>query len=153
MSSRSLVAIEARTPTQAPTRPGLALATATNAAITKYPVAELLGSSELCYKQSMVRFLPAEEDFSDSDSSHSPSSTNGGAGNLNAILGRIQILTTQGHLESAEPAVTSLVEARSQSGVIDQEAAEDCERRRFWSHHGVEVIGKVAWRVLGVEPD
>ena len=49
-----------------------------------------------------------------------------------SLLSRIQIITTQGHPEFTEPIVTSLVEARSQSGVIDQEAAKDCEGKLIW---------------------
>lgn len=105
--------------------------------------------------------LPLSSESHSTSSSDSSSLANdegaasaGGEGAASGnLLSRIQIITTQGHPEFTEPIVTSLVEARSQSGVIDQEAAKDCERRRFWPHHGVEVIGKAVWRVLGVEAD
>ena len=94
---------------------------------------ELLGSTELSPNQGMVRFLPSS--------------------NTQELFASIQIITTQGHPEFTEPIVTSLVEARSESGVIDAQAAKDCQRRRFWRNDGVDVIGRVVWRVLGVTGD
>lgn len=96
---------------------------------------ELLGSTELSPNQGMVRFLPSSP-----DNTHGP-------------FASIQIITTQGHPEFTEPIVTSLVEARSESGVIDVEAARDCERRRFWRNDGVDVIGRAVWGVMGISGD
>lgn len=96
---------------------------------------ELLGSTELSPNQGMVRFLPSYPDSTQD------------------LLSSIQIITTQGHPEFTEPIVTSLVEARSESGVIDAEAARDCERRRLWRNDGVGVIGRAVWGVLGVSGD
>ncbi|TEB29686.1 class I glutamine amidotransferase-like protein [Coprinellus micaceus] len=96
---------------------------------------ELLGSTELSPNQGMVRFLPSSPD------------------NTHGLFASIQIITTQGHPEFTEPIVTSLVETRSESGVIDVEAARDCERRRFWRNDGVDVIGRAVWGVLGISGD
>lgn len=92
---------------------------------------EILGSTSLSENQGMVRF-------------HSGSSPN--------ILDRIHIFTVQGHPEFTEPIVTSLVEARSESGVIDAAAAEDFQRRRLGLNDGIDVIGPVVWGILGVVP-
>lgn len=101
---------------------------------------ELLGSTQLSPNQGMVRFLPGK---SIPETASSPPQE---------LYDSIQILTTQGHPEFTEPIVTSLVEARSETGVIDAAAAKDCERRRFWRNDGVDTIGRVVWGVLGVTP-
>lgn len=61
---------------------------------------------------------------------------------------RIQILTVQGHPEFNESIVTSIIEQRAASGVIDAQAAEDAERRRLWDTDGGPRVGNVIWKVI-----
>jgi GMP synthase-like glutamine amidotransferase len=90
----------------------------------------LLGSSPISHNQGMVRF----------SSGANPSTP----------LPPIQIITIQGHPEFNEPIVTAIIEQRSRSGVISQEAAADAEARRFWKTDEVtvNVIGKAIWEIL-----
>lgn len=60
----------------------------------------------------------------------------------------IQVITIQGHPEFNDSIVTALIEQRSQSGIISQEAAADAEKRRFWKTDGVDIIGKAIWEIL-----
>lgn len=65
-------------------------------------------------------------------------------------IDNIQILTLQGHPEYLEGIVTRIVAVRKQAGIIDAATAADAERRRFWKHDGVNVLGKTIWAVLGI---
>jgi GMP synthase-like glutamine amidotransferase len=95
----------------------------------------ILASTPLTPNQGMVRFLPSIP-----QSTPLPSHT--------ATLPPIQILTLQGHPEFTESIVSSIVEQRAASGVIDAEAAKDSERRRFWKTDSLDVIGKVIWGAM-----
>lgn len=63
----------------------------------------------------------------------------------------IQIFTVQGHPEFTKSIVSKLVEAREEKGIIDKPTAEDSRRRADWRNDGISVIGKVMWKILGVE--
>lgn len=92
----------------------------------------LLGSTDICANQGMVRF------HSGSDPVEPVS------------LDQVHVITTQGHPEFDEPVVTSIIEARAQSGAIDAETAAESKERQYWPTHGIDVIGGVIWRILGV---
>ncbi|KAF9004613.1 class I glutamine amidotransferase-like protein [Cyathus striatus] len=88
------------------------------------PGFELLGGTGVSANQGMVKWRSGAEKKSLKD---------------------VHIITLQGHPEFTENIVSSLVEARSSSGVIDKEAAEDAEKRKHWRNDGVSVVGKVLW--------
>ncbi|KAF6752832.1 cytoplasmic protein [Ephemerocybe angulata] len=106
------------------------------------PGFDIIAATEVSPNQAMVRFKRSTSQALDSEST---------AETRQELFGRIHVLTMQGHPEFTEPIVSSIVEARSEAGVIDAEAAEDCVRRRFWRNDGVDVIGRVLWGVLGVQ--
>ncbi|KAH8823540.1 class I glutamine amidotransferase-like protein, partial [Flagelloscypha sp. PMI_526] len=85
----------------------------------------LLGTTPVCENQGFVTFYPGTE--------------------------KIHIFTVQGHPEFVNDLVKKLVQLRKSSGVIDVPTAEEFETRKDDEHHGVSVIGKVIWKVLGVE--
>ncbi|KAF8234514.1 class I glutamine amidotransferase-like protein [Tricholoma matsutake] len=93
----------------------------------------LLGSTPVTFNQGMVRFYtgtkPEEEG-----------------------LGNVQIFALQGHPEFDEGIMAGLVDFRLTNGIIDTDTAADFERRRKWPNHGIDVLGKAIWGVLGVTP-
>jgi len=91
------------------------------------PSFHLLASTPVSLIQGMVRF------------------SSGANPTTGTPLPPIHIITTQGHPEFNESVVTSLVEQRSQSGVITQEAAAEAQTRRFRKTDGVDIIGKAIW--------
>ncbi|KAI0075619.1 class I glutamine amidotransferase-like protein [Panus rudis PR-1116 ss-1] len=102
----------------------------------------LLGSTEVSHNQGFIRFVPgsrsaqsAQPDFSDPETWKD-----------------IQIFTVQGHPEFTRRIVDKIVDARSATGVIGKDVAEDARRRAEWRNDGVDVIGKVLWRIIGVNP-
>ncbi|KAJ6600813.1 class I glutamine amidotransferase-like protein [Mycena sp. CBHHK59/15] len=96
------------------------------------PTFHLLGSTDVSLNQGMVRFQSTDA---------SPSGIS---------LSDIHIFTVQGHPEFNEPIMTKMVEARSQSGIIDMVTAQDAVRRAAWRNDGVGVVGKTIWGLLGV---
>lgn len=60
----------------------------------------------------------------------------------------IQIITVQGHPEFTESVVSAIIEQRAASGVIDSEAAQDAEKRRYWKTDGIDVFGQILWDVI-----
>lgn len=92
------------------------------------PTFHLLASTPTSLNQGMVRFSSGAE----------PSTP----------LPPIQIITTQGHPEFNESIITAIIEQRSQSGAISQEAAAEAETRRFLKTDGVDIIGKAIWEIL-----
>ena len=92
------------------------------------PSFHLLGSSPVSLNHGMVRFSSGAD----------PSTP----------LPPIQIITIQGHPEFNESIVTAIIEQRSQSGAISQEAAADAETRRFLKTDGVDIIGKAIWKII-----
>lgn len=90
----------------------------------------LLGSTPVAYNQGMVLYASEEGRHGLTD---------------------IRILTVQGHPEFTKPIVNAIVEARSKSGVIGESTVEDYRKREDWRNDGVSVIGKVFWKILGVD--
>jgi hypothetical protein len=62
----------------------------------------------------------------------------------------VQIFSVQGHPEFNEGIMAGLVEFRSKNGIMDSETVADVERRRKWPNHGIDILGKAIWSVLGV---
>ena len=91
---------------------------------------ELLGSSTICYNQGFVRYGPTSGRRS---------------------LRDIQIFTVQGHPEFTRRIVDTVVDARATTGVFDQALVEDARSRAGWRNDGADVIGKVIWRIIGVD--
>ena len=91
---------------------------------------ELLGSSKICYNQGFVRYGPTTGERS---------------------LRDIQIFTVQGHPEFTRRIVDTVVDARAATGVFDQALVGDARSRADWRNDGVDVIGKVIWRIIGVD--
>ncbi|PPQ87070.1 hypothetical protein CVT25_000050 [Psilocybe cyanescens] len=60
----------------------------------------------------------------------------------------IHILTVQGHPEFTEPVVTSIIEQRAASGVINAQAVKDAEARRFVETNAGTIVGKAIWEVI-----
>ncbi|KAF9554793.1 class I glutamine amidotransferase-like protein [Agrocybe pediades] len=89
------------------------------------PKFQLLASTSLSPNQGMVRY-----------SETSPSA--------------IQIATVQGHPEFTEPIVTSIINQRAASGVIDAEALQTAEERRFVNTQddAVNKFGKFFWDII-----
>ena len=90
----------------------------------------LLASTSITPNQGFIQYS------SDAPSSPSPSD--------------IQIFTVQGHPEFTESIVSTVVDMRESTGVIDKETAADARRRAQWRNDGVDVIGKLIWKILGV---
>ncbi|KAG9219991.1 hypothetical protein CCMSSC00406_0006904 [Pleurotus cornucopiae] len=90
----------------------------------------LLGSTPVAHNQGMVQYASEEGRHGLTD---------------------IRILTVQGHPEFTKPIVNAIVEARSKSGVIGESTVEDYRKREDWRNDGVSVIGKVFWKILGVD--
>jgi hypothetical protein len=65
-------------------------------------------------------------------------------------VANVQIFAVQGHPEFDEGIMAGIVEFRLKSGVFDVDTAADAERRRKWPNHGIDVLGKAIWSVLGV---
>lgn len=95
------------------------------------PSFHLLGSTSITPNQGMVRLR---------DSAN--------PGNLTPE--DVQIFTVQGHPEFTERIVTKIIDARQGTGVIGGDVAEDGKRRVVLRNDGVDVVGNVIWRVLGV---
>ena len=91
---------------------------------------QLLASTSITPNQGFIRYLP------NAPPSPSPSD--------------IQIFTVQGHPEFTESIVSSVVDLRESTGVFDKDMAADARRRAQWRNDGVSVIGKLIWRILGV---
>jgi GMP synthase-like glutamine amidotransferase len=91
---------------------------------------ELLGSTDVCHNQGMVRYHP---------------DVSGGLANLSDI----QILTVQGHPEFTKSIVSKLVAIRADKGILAPELARDAIRRNELRNDGVGAIGGTVWRVLG----
>lgn len=101
------------------------------------PAFHLLGSTPTTLNQGMVGFdkdkeLPTE-----------------GSRPLGWSLRDIHIFTVQGHPEFTKDIVSKIVQVRSESGVLDEQMKADVLRREDWPHHGVNVVGRVIWGVLG----
>ena len=92
----------------------------------------LLGSTSVTPNQGFIRLAPSAPSSPDSKIDFKD----------------IQIFTVQGHPEFTKPIVSTVVEARSATGVIDKDTAEDYKRREDWPNDGVDVIGKVIWRIV-----
>ncbi|THH23061.1 hypothetical protein EUX98_g8117 [Antrodiella citrinella] len=63
----------------------------------------------------------------------------------------IQIFTVQGHPEFTKPIVSTIVDARSATGVIDQATAELARSRADWPNDGVDKLGKVIWGIMSAK--
>ncbi|KAI9457654.1 class I glutamine amidotransferase-like protein [Lactarius psammicola] len=96
------------------------------------PSFHLLGSTTITKNQGMVL-------FSDPDS---PLPT------VDAPIPQIHVITLQGHPEFTAEIVKEVVKARSESGAMDKETAENAWPRADWHNDGVGLIGKAIWRVL-----
>jgi GMP synthase-like glutamine amidotransferase len=94
------------------------------------PKFHLLGSTDKCLVQGIV--LPygsAAEVTSFSD---------------------IHILCLQGHPEFTTDIVQKVVDVREASGVLDAPTAQEARRRAVLEHDGVNVVGKVIWKLFGL---
>ncbi|KAF9524926.1 class I glutamine amidotransferase-like protein [Crepidotus variabilis] len=96
------------------------------------PNFHLLASTAITPNQGMVKFL-GNPPLDDKTSSNLPP---------------IQIITVQGHPEFTESVVSAIIEQRAASGVIDSEAAQDAEKRRYWKTDGIDVFGQILWDVI-----
>ena len=65
-------------------------------------------------------------------------------------LSDIHILCVQGHPEFTADIVLKLVDTREASGVFDGSTARDARHRAGLEHDGIEVIGKVIWKLFGL---
>lgn len=107
----------------------------------------LIGSTDLSSNQGFVKFQSPSPDSN-------PQS-----------LEQIHIITLQGHPEFTESIVSGIVRLRADAigadnvksyfgakGDLDGEEPSDKEGtgRRWWKNDGVDVVGKVFWRILGV---
>ena len=94
------------------------------------PGFDLLGSTDVCNNQGMVRYIsdvPARlEKLSD-----------------------IRILTVQGHPEFTKSIVVKVVGIRTDKGIFTPEFARDAIRRNELRNDGVEVIARAIWKILG----
>ena len=95
------------------------------------PGFELLGSTDGCYNEGMVRYI------------------SGAPGRL-AELSDIRILTVQGHPEFTKSIVSKVVGIRTDKGIFTPEFAQDAIRRNELRNDGVEVIARAIWKMLGV---
>ena len=94
------------------------------------PSFELLGSTDVCHNQGMVRC------------------NYDGSGSL-AKLSDIQILTVQGHPEYTKSIISKLVGIRANNGTFTPELAQDAIERNELRNDGVEVIARTVWKILG----
>jgi GMP synthase-like glutamine amidotransferase len=90
----------------------------------------LLGSTSISHNQGMVCFHDAAVSLT------------------SFSLTDIHILTVQGHPEFTKSISSAIIEARTASGVLNAESAEDARRREDWRNDGV-VVGRVIWNILG----
>ena len=97
------------------------------------PGFELLGSTDICHNQGMVRYTPD------------------GSGKL-AKLSDIQILTTQGHPEFTKRIIAMVVGIRAERGILTPECAQDAIKRNELENEAPEVVGRAIWKILGVTP-
>ena len=95
------------------------------------PGFELLGSTDICHNQGMVKYTPDE------------------SGKL-AKLSDIQILTVQGHPEFTKSIISLLVGFRAEKGILTPECAQDAIRRNELHNDSPEVVGNAVWKILGV---
>lgn len=93
------------------------------------PGFELLGSTNICYNQGMVKYTPDE------------------SGKL-AKLSDIQILTVQGHPEFTKSILSTLVGYRAEKGILTPECAQDAIRRNELENEAQEVVGRAIWKVI-----
>ena len=91
---------------------------------------ELLGSTDICNNQGMVRY------------------THDASGRL-AKLSDIRTLTVQGHPEFTKSIVSKVVGIRTDKGIFTPEFARDAIRRNELRNDGVEVIARAIWKILG----
>jgi len=91
----------------------------------------LLGSTPVSINQGMVRFSP-------------------GTKPEEQVVKNVQIFAVQGHPEFDEGIVAGLVEFRLKAGIFDSETAADVEKRSKWPNHGIDILGRAIWGVLGV---
>jgi len=104
----------------------------------------LLGSTTITENQGFIRFSPS----SDSAQSPSPPSLND-----KQSIKDIQIFTVQGHPEFTKRIVDSLVDLRAETGVLPADVVAQARDRADWRNDGVNVIGRVLWRILGIEEE
>lgn len=97
------------------------------------PGFQLLGSTDICHNQGMVKYTPDE------------------SGEL-AKLSDIQILTVQGHPEFTKNIVAMVVGFRTESGILTPECAQDAIKRNELRNEAPVVVGKAVWKVLGATP-
>lgn len=97
------------------------------------PGFKLLGSTDICHNQGMVKYTPNE------------------SGEL-ANLSDIQILTVQGHPEFTRDIVRILVGIRAGNGILTPECAQDAIKRNELRNEAPVVVGKAVWKVLGATP-
>lgn len=97
------------------------------------PGFELVGSTDICHNQGMVKYIPDE------------------SGGL-AKLSDVQILTVQGHPEFTKDIVKILVGFRADRGTLTPECAQDAIMRNELRNEAPEVVGKTVWKVLGATP-
>lgn len=97
------------------------------------PGFKLLGSSDLCYNQGMVKYIPDE------------------SGEL-AKLSDIQIITVQGHPEFTKSIIAVLVGFRAEKGILTPECAQDAIKRNELRNEAPVVVGSAVWKILGATP-
>ena len=97
------------------------------------PGFELLGSTDLCHNQGMVKYTPDE------------------SGGL-AKLSDIQILTVQGHPEFTKGIVSMLVGFRAEKGILTPECAKDAIKRNELMNEAHVVVSKAVWKIIGATP-
>jgi hypothetical protein len=62
----------------------------------------------------------------------------------------VHVFTVQGHPEFTASISNIIIDARIQSGVLVKEIAEDARRRNGeLRNDGVDVIGRVMWKIIG----
>ncbi|EKM77659.1 hypothetical protein AGABI1DRAFT_86579 [Agaricus bisporus var. burnettii JB137-S8] len=113
----------------------------------------LLGSTDLSGCQGLVKFSSSATKPEEEGSLHPKD---------------IQIITLQGHPEFTEPILTGIVRQRSASGAVPPDIVADYfggkgdtgdgapldfndTGKRWKKTNGVDVVGRVIWRMLGVE--
>ncbi|EIN05524.1 class I glutamine amidotransferase-like protein [Punctularia strigosozonata HHB-11173 SS5] len=92
---------------------------------------QLLATSSICLNQGYIRYTP---------------------GSVSKDIRNIQIFTLQGHPEFTASISNLVITARSSTGVIPKDLAEDAEKRnKELQSDGVSVVGRAIWAILGVE--
>jgi hypothetical protein len=63
----------------------------------------------------------------------------------------VRVFTVQGHPEFTASISNPIIDARTQTGVLSDEIATDARKRNEDLHNdGVEIIGRLMWRIMGV---